>query len=263
MNEDDSDSDSSAGSLKDIDNVNEDLNRDEDSRATGFFGKNSEVSWMQRLDHNVDPEGAAPAAAVSLSPATPTNSNTSQFLNRNSSRDVAIHIMNYHLDDLDVPSLNESDFYDDPDIYTIPPRAVADEYFNIYLTYIHPFFPAIRRTTFVSQYCQIYERPANPPRKWLGILNMIFAIGCYYSRLGKTDTRENDAVYLARARKLVLDENSLFNHADLQQNQVELLMSLYLLSLGQVNRYVPLYMDKHNTTSHTNEQSNSKRIKIF
>ena len=142
--------------------------------------------------------------------------------------------MNYHLDDLAVPSL------DDSDPYIVPPRPLADEYFNVYLAYVHPFFPAIRRTTFVSQYRQFYERPANPPRKWLGILNMIFAIGSHYCRLSNPDDGdgENAAVYLARARKLVFDEDSLFRHSDLQQIQVELLMSIYLLCLGQVNRYV-------------------------
>ncbi|KAJ5392480.1 hypothetical protein N7509_007970 [Penicillium cosmopolitanum] len=222
------DSDSSVGSLEDIDEVDEDLNRDENTRAAGFFGKNSEISWMQRLEHNVDRD-----STLSLSPITPFYSSDAQSSShRKRSRDVSIHIMNYHLDDLAIPPL------DDADPFAVPPRALADEYFNTYLTFVHPSFPAIRRTTYVAQYRQFYDIPSNPPRKWLGILNMIFAIGCHYAQLAEPNAsrQEDDSVYLARARKLVFDENILFDHPDLQQTQLELLMALYLLCLGQINR---------------------------
>ncbi|CAI7638087.1 unnamed protein product [Penicillium manginii] len=222
------DSDSSVGSLEDIDEVDEDLNRDESTRAAGFFGKNSEISWMQRLERNVDRK-----SVLSLSPITPFySSDNRSSSHRKPSRDVSIHIMNYHLDDLAIPHL------DDADPFAVPPRAVADEYFNTYLTFVHPSFPAIRRTTYVAQYQQFYDVPSNPPRKWLGILNMIFAIGCHYSQVAdpSANHREDDLVYLARARKLAFDENILFEHPGLQQNQLELLMALYLLCLGQINR---------------------------
>jgi hypothetical protein len=224
------DSDSSVGSLEDIDEVDEDLNRDESTRAAGFFGKNSEISWMQRLERNVNRK-----SVLSLSPITPFySSDNRSSSHRKPSRDVSIHIMNYHLDDLAIPHL------DDADPFAVPPRAVADEYFNTYLTFVHPSFPAIRRTTYVAQYRQFYDVPSNPPRKWLGILNMIFAIGCHYSQVADPSFyhREDDLVYLARARKLAFDENILFEHPGLQQNQLELLMALYLLCLGQINRYV-------------------------
>lgn len=222
------DSDSSIGSLEDIDNVNEDLDRDENTRAAGFYGKNSEVSWMQRLEDNVERE-----SSMSLSPITPTYSNSAAASNRKPSRNIPISMMNYHLDDLDIPPLDGSD------PYIVPPRAVADEYLNTYFTFVHPSFPAIRRPTYVSQYRLFYDRPSHPPRKWLGILNMVFAIGCHYSKLTNPDNNssEDDSVYFARARKLIFDENVLFEHADLQQIQVEFLVALYLLCLGQINRY--------------------------
>jgi hypothetical protein len=223
------DSDSSLGSLEDIDEVDEDLNRDESTRAAGFFGKNSEVSWMQRLEHSVERE-----ATSSLSPITPFYSSDNQsFSHRKPTRDVSLHIMNYHLDDLTLPPL------DDSDPFTVPSRAAADEYFNTYLTFVHPMFPAIRRTTFVAQYRKFYDARTIPPRKWLGILNMIFAIGCHYSQLAEphADRLDDASVYLARARRLVFDENILFDHPDLQQIQLELLVALYLLCLGQINRY--------------------------
>src|ERR1700712_1770514 len=45
---------SSIGSLDAIDRVEEDLNRSEHTRATGYMGKNSEVTWMQRLQREAD-----------------------------------------------------------------------------------------------------------------------------------------------------------------------------------------------------------------
>lgn len=251
------DSDSSVGSLEDIDNVDEDVNRDENSRAAGFFGKNSEVSWMQRLETNVDRE-----SVLSASPVTPLLSASSPLAvsnKRPGSRDVSIHMMNYHLDDLAIPPL------DDSDPFTVPPRAVADEYFNTYLAFVHPTFPAIRRTTYVAQYRQFYDLASSPPRNWLGILNMIFAIGCWYCQLSKPDisSRENPSIYFARTRKLVFDQDSLFEHPDLQQTQLELLISVYLLALGQINRYVGIVVEYSssgnqtdlNNTGHQNFQT--------
>jgi len=47
------DSSTSMGSLDAIDQVDEDLNRNESSRASGFFGKNSEVNWIRKLESGV------------------------------------------------------------------------------------------------------------------------------------------------------------------------------------------------------------------
>ncbi|KAJ6088034.1 hypothetical protein N7499_004216 [Penicillium canescens] len=44
-----SDSNSSIGSLRDMDSVNEDLDRSQASRATGYIGESSEAAWIQRL----------------------------------------------------------------------------------------------------------------------------------------------------------------------------------------------------------------------
>lgn len=50
-------SSSSLGSLEEIDTVYENLNRSEVSRTTGYMGKNSEVTWMQRLDFETAKQG--------------------------------------------------------------------------------------------------------------------------------------------------------------------------------------------------------------
>ncbi|KAJ6001372.1 hypothetical protein N7522_006599 [Penicillium canescens] len=44
----------SIGSLEAIDRVDEDLNRTNRTRATGFIGKTSEISWMKRLQKEIN-----------------------------------------------------------------------------------------------------------------------------------------------------------------------------------------------------------------
>ncbi|KAL5358895.1 C6 transcription factor [Aspergillus floccosus] len=207
---------SSMGSLEDIDLVEEDLNRDERSVATGFFGKNSEVSWLQRLE---DESGRDNIMRTDDSPPGPA-------------RETPIAAVNFYLDDLNIPLLETVD------PYALPKKEVADQYFNAYMESVHPSFMVLRRETFTAQYRQAWTR--RPPRRWLAILNMVFAIGCRYclftSKGAGGDGDADDLIYLNRARKLSLSGNVLFEHADLQQVQVEFLAALYLFVTGQVNR---------------------------
>ncbi|KAJ5580233.1 uncharacterized protein N7459_006218 [Penicillium hispanicum] len=236
--EDDSDSDSSVGSLDAVDEVDEDLNRNETTRAAGFFGKTSEVSWMRRLGDGVESrssheqtETASPLIAEQ--PTVPAGMG-SAHPNEKLVEDIPIAMMNYHLDDMEIPLVEGTD------PLAVPPREIADEYFNAYMTFVHPFFSAVRRPAFTGQYRQFYDHSAQPPRKWLAILNMIFAIGCRHRRLidfANKPSFEEDLVFLTRARQLSLHERVLFEHTDLQQIQLELLVAVYLLFLGQINRY--------------------------
>ncbi|KKK26381.1 hypothetical protein ARAM_006293, partial [Aspergillus rambellii] len=218
-----SDSISSTGSLDALDLIKEDLNRSEKSVAAGFFGKNSEVAWMQRLEDEAEQrshQSEADAPPIGMqSPRLPK-------------QDVPIMMMSYHLDDLTI-SLPDS-----IDPYALPPKELADRYFKAYMESVHPAFTVIRKTTFTAQYEQFFSQPSTPPPRWLAVLNMIFAIGCRYCKLTGTveDVEVEDLKYLNRARKLCLDGNVLFEHADLQQIQVEFLVALYLVTLGQVNR---------------------------
>ncbi|KAK4866858.1 hypothetical protein LT330_008021 [Penicillium expansum] len=194
--------------------VDEDLDRNEETRAAGFFGKNSEVNWIRKLESGVGIKSAQDHQQQSLE------------------KQIPISMMDYHLDSLDIP------FIEPCDPLAVPPRELADRYFDAYLTNVHPTFSAIRKMTFISQYQKFFNNASTPPRKWLAILNMIFAIGCRYCRLidHPQSTGEEDLLYLTRARHLGLHSNVLFEHTDLQQIQLELLVAVYLLCLGQVNR---------------------------
>ncbi|CBF82446.1 uncharacterized protein ANIA_11185 [Aspergillus nidulans FGSC A4] len=216
-NDSDADSTTSQGSLEDIDLVKEDLNRSDKTVAVGFFGKNSEIAWMQKLEDVSDQREHGLSNGEK-----PT------------SKDIPINSMSNHLDDLSIP------FPDTVNPYAVPGKELADKYFNAYMESVHPSFTVVRKRTFRAQYEQFYKKKHfRPPRKWLAVLNMILALGCRYCRLtskvvaGERDT--DDTVFLNRARILCLSGNVLFEHDDLQQIQVMLLVAVYLVALGQVN----------------------------
>jgi hypothetical protein len=215
----DADSSTSHGSLDEIDLVKEDLNRSDKTVAMGFFGKNSEVAWMQKLE---DVSGQR------------ADQGDSGFEKKASGRQVPIMSMSYHLDDLVLP------FSDSVDPFAMPPKPLADKYFHAYMRSVHPAFMVVRENTFTSQYEEFFTKKfVNPPRKWLAVLNMIFALGCRFCKLtgevNAKDAHTDDLVFLNRTRRLCLGENVLFDHDDLQQIQVELLVAFYLVALGQVN----------------------------
>ncbi|KAL4948243.1 fungal-specific transcription factor domain-containing protein [Aspergillus filifer] len=220
---DDSNSDSATthGSLEEIDLVKEDLNRSDKTVAVGFFGKNSEVAWMQKLEDESAKYGK-------------DSSDSEQPPSSKADRHVPIMSMSYHLDDLSIP------FSDSTDPFAVPSKELADLYFNAYMDSVHSNFTVVRKNTFTSQYESFYKKKAfGAPRKWLAVLNMIFALGCRFCKLAGEISPEmrdtEDTEFLDRARKLCLTGNVLFEHDDLQQIQVMLLVAVYLVALGQVN----------------------------
>ncbi|QQK43763.1 C6 transcription factor, putative [Penicillium digitatum] len=225
-------SSTSMGSLDAIDQVDEDLNRNEETRAAGFFGKNSEVNWIRKLESGVGMKSPQENWPTAFHTESHRDSAAMQKQQQALEKQIPTSMMDYHLDSLEIPLIEPCD------PLAVPPRKLADRYFDAYLTNVHPTFSAIRKMTFISQYQTCFNNASTPPRKWLAILNMIFAIGCRYCRLidNPQSTREEDLLYLTRARHLGLHGNVLFEHTDLQQIQLELLVAVYLLCIGQVNR---------------------------
>ncbi|KAL5334877.1 fungal-specific transcription factor domain-containing protein [Aspergillus crustosus] len=214
----DADSTMTHGSLEDIDLVKEDLNRNEKTVATGYFGKNSEIAWLQKLE-DVSSERAHDSTC-----------------NGDKPKDIPIVTMSYHLDDLDIP------LPDTVDAFGLPPKPLADLYLQAFMESVHPSFPVVRKRMFTHQYEDFFKKGKlhSTPHKWLGVLNMVFALGCRYCKLtgrvmaGEPNT--DDGHFLSRTRKLCFGENVIFEHDDLQQIQVNLLVAFYLIALGQINR---------------------------
>ena len=211
---------SSVGSLDAIDVVNEDVNRSEESRATGFVGKNSEVSWLQSLD--IEAERV---------------NNPDQSLLGKQSSDTKdgnyIASKSYHTEDQPMTEPEQLDPYE------TPPKHVAKAYYDAYFSSVNPFFPMVRKSLFTAQFERYYTEPfLNPGSKWLAVLNMVFAIGsrfCTFTGKDVPDGSEH-TIFFLKAKILSANENIIYSHPDLQQVQIETLLTFYFLALSQVNR---------------------------
>ena len=190
------------------------------SRATGYMGKNSEVTWMQRLDFEATKQGA--------------HENSSEMATNLVPSDEPISLLNYHLDyqNLSEPAMTNA--------YDLPPKALANRLFQIYLDKVQISLPLIRQDLFLDQYDRFYSGNArNPGNKWLAIFNLIMAISSVFSRLSLQDTQQvvNETIFFSRAKMLNISDTIVYEHDDLQQVQVEALMAFFFLIVSQVNRY--------------------------
>lgn len=205
--------------------TDEDFNRDLKTQATGFLGGHSEIAWLYRLRKEL--EQSQRSAVAGHDPV---------FGDQPMFRD-SITTMSYSTDESDLPiDMNV-------DVFDVPPWKIANDLINDYFHIIHPSFPIISQTLFVKQFTSFYSKnDARPGKRWLAILNLILAIasryrGLVYGENGKGE-HYDDLKYFCRAWKLNTADFALANHPDLQQVQVEGLTSFYLLSIGQVNRYI-------------------------
>lgn len=230
---------SSVAPFEVADHTEEDFNRDETARATGFIGKSSEINWLQKLSGEVNQEceGDPPIETdIADNTGLPSPSLTPRVETKNGQW---VSSSNYYIDDIDMPANEQTDMYE------VPTRDTATKLFNAYLSSVHPSFPIVGISTFASQFQVFFSRPSlKPGNKWLAIMNLIFAVAAKYAHLTDANWKGNDDdhyAYFCRARALSL-EGQLFRHPDLQQLQVEGLASFYLLASGHMNRcvqYVP------------------------
>lgn len=129
------------------------------------------------------------------------------------------------------------------DAWTLPPKSLADRLLHSYFEYVHSHFPIVRRKLFLEQYRSFAANgSARPGTKWLAILNLIFAIGYRHLRFLQVSLQHdiNDEAFFSRACLLNVIGSQPYEHADLQQIQVDTLVALYFLVSSQINRYVAL-----------------------
>ncbi|PLB50406.1 hypothetical protein P170DRAFT_353359 [Aspergillus steynii IBT 23096] len=196
-----------------LDYTSEDFNRDEKTQAIGFIGEHSEIAWLHRLQQILD-------CPNTVSPHEKPNQ-------------PSISSVNFFLDDSDVP------FNQDADPGKRPPQAVADQLVGIYFNVVNHSFPIIGKSLFLEQYKCFYTRSVRPGDQWLAILNLVFAIAVRHSepaRAGPRDGVDDHLFYFSRAWKLTMSGAGLLEHPNLQQIQVEGLISFYLSSVGHINR---------------------------
>lgn len=141
-------------------------------------------------------------------------------------------------DDLDIPIL------EDVDLSQRPTSTIADQLVNCFFQVVYPLFPIIGKLIFMKQYESFYSAiSVRPGKKWLAILNLVFAISAKYLRqvqmqTDQKDTPDDSLLYFSRAWKLSMGNTVLTEHPNLQQVQVEGLTSFYLMSVGQINWFV-------------------------
>lgn len=223
------------GSTGSLDNINEDYNRSTASRATGFLGKNSEVVWMQRLNRWVnEPSDGIRSPEGNQLMEHGVRPTSEQATGLGATNDQSTSDSTYHCDDLPVIVTDQVDPFE------LPPKNVADRLFQSYFDTVHPAFPILGKSTFVSQYQTFNHRQAlNTGNNWRAILNVIFAIAAKYSHLIQAEWRGDERdhlVYFTRARMLGFDGESILAHPELQHIQVAGLIAFYLMTINQVSR---------------------------
>ena len=184
------------GSNGDLEVLDEDLHRNEESRATGYIGKNSEIQWLRRLHHEADhakeiheqyagPYGPPGASAEAVSERVNAR-------NRRQEKDphplMQTSSCSFYLDNETV----EMDFMVDP--FELPPFETADRLIKNFMESVQDSFPILAQKTFLSQFYHHYTSlgrgtPVKLPQKWQAILNLVFAIGAAYSHLTEAEWR--------------------------------------------------------------------------
>ena len=118
------------GSTGSLDNIDEDYNRSPAARATGYLGKNSEVVWMQRLNRWADEPssvGENPQKSDESADHRKTRPTMEDGAGLGGIEQHPTSGSTYHCDDLPVIVSEQVDPFE------LPPKHVADRYFQNYL----------------------------------------------------------------------------------------------------------------------------------
>ncbi|KAL8687632.1 MAG: hypothetical protein Q9218_006251 [Villophora microphyllina] len=223
------------GSTESLDRLDEDLNRSAISRATGYFGKNSEISWIEQVRRQEESSNDSDEEGGNLQMAFDSGMDGFQPDSAKEAKNIPrLSESTYHCDHmpLELPQNVQP--------YQLPPRTTADALVTCYLEVVHPAFPILGRITFLKQYRMFYNNAnLRPGNSWMGILNLIFAIAARYSRLVRApvkDIADDDYTYFSRARLLCMDSNAMWDHAEMQRIQVAGLTTFYLMATNQISR---------------------------
>lgn len=219
-----------------MDHADEDFNKNDKTLATGYVGKSSDVSWLQRAKQQQTQSGDNAKEAQRRRGKSPTRSAAQPTL-PDIDPAYSASSVSYHLDE-------EVVIMDDVDPYEIPPHEVALAFFQMYVDTVHDSFPIIGRDAFRRQLQSLLNMPhvslaTAGLDRWLAVLNMIFAISATYCRLTRADwdrTSNDHLIYFNRARKLAAAGKDYFSHPDLRQVQVYGLMAFHFISTDQINR---------------------------
>ena len=98
------------GSTGALDKTLEDFAANDKSRGTGFMGKNSEITWLQRLNQE---NKFGESSGINLTPDAAKRAESGHHKSSYEVEDnVTISQASYHLDDFAMPSLDAIDAYE-------------------------------------------------------------------------------------------------------------------------------------------------------
>ncbi|KAK7513248.1 fungal-specific transcription factor domain-containing protein [Phyllosticta citriasiana] len=231
------------GSQRSVDLVGEDLVQTEQTRATGFIGKVSEVAWAQSLAHvqNSQTKDECDGSQVfgTAGDGERAQKDRLEAMGRRHAPEYRpqdrVSDYNYHADQEDVLLLSNVDKDE------LPTAEMATNICECYMKNVQGMFPALSKSDFMNQF-EIYlgsRNPENLPAKWRAILNLVFAIGARFSHLAEAPWRGDERdhlIYFTRARHLGFNGETLLEHPDIQGIQVLALISFYYLAIGQASR---------------------------
>ncbi|KOS42460.1 hypothetical protein ACN38_g6656 [Penicillium nordicum] len=199
-----------------VDHTVEDFNGDISLQGIGFVGEHSATAWLYRLKCLV----------------CRTSPNLDGQFDESSLPSISSCAL--FMDDTAIPPIN------DLDVFAFPSQAAADELVDRYFQVAHASFPIVGKEIFLSQCRSFYSNSTTlPGGKWMALLNMVFAIAARHSELSGDKSQLDHTVhtvYFSRAWRLHTSDSVLLENPNLQQTQVEGLISLYLLSIGDANR---------------------------
>ena len=138
------------------------------------------------------------------------------------------------------------DFYGDP--YALPSSTAAEQLLGSYMSSVHDSFPILNGMLFQGQVRQHFAASRGDIAtrlcpKWQAILNLVFSIGAKHLDISDAalGTGQYDHVlYQSRALALGFSPNTMVQPANILHIQGSGLLALYLISVGQIDRYVNL-----------------------
>jgi hypothetical protein len=200
------------------------------SGASGYIGKSSEISWLQRAQEQLSPQHGH---VDNMLPDLDENHPEGSYLD-------------YHVDEANLLAVDE----DSVDPMEVPPGPIARTLAESYFETVHGSFPLVDKDVFMDVLHTRFH--SWPPlswegRRWLSMANIIFAVGAkwmYLTRPRRVDMQGpnigpgDHIVYYARARSLGLDHRLIMDHPLLEQIQALGILSLYLIVNHQISRWV-------------------------